>query len=318
MCENGLQLAAPILANAAWAEGEISLSIDEFRLPLDPRRVPADGNPAAVEAPVAHAAGRLELHAVETGLKNPILQQIADKLASLLGTQMPTRVRIADGSLVNFELRDRRVHHDGLAFGLPEISSTLLIQTSGSVGLDKTLDLRVQVPIALDLALSGPLAQRLSGKSINLVVTGTLDDPKVTLPPGETAWQQFTRILSENPDEADGVVADDLAGLARELLPGARETAANVAEGLSDTLSRIRERRAERRAASDRTDAASEEAVVAGTPSDPSGDALPPPPPVEPESGARIDEDDEQTDERDSPRGPLRRLLDRRRDRRAS
>jgi hypothetical protein len=322
MCENGLQLAAPILANATWTEGSVSLSIDEFRLPLDPRSVPPDGHPAAISTPAAHASGRLELHSVETGLKNPLLKQIADKVAALLGTQMPTRIRVADDSLVQFQLRDRRVYHEGLAFGLPEISPTLVIQTSGSVGLDKTLDLQVQIPVVLDLALSGPLAQRISGKSIHLAVTGTLDDPKVSLPPEETAWQQLTRLLGDNPDEADGVVADDIAGLAKEILPGARETAANVVQGIAGTLSQIRDRRAERRAArdssSDRSNAdAYDESAVAGSPGDPSGDALPPAPPVEPDGRARADQDEDAADERPS-RGPLRRLLDRRRERRAS
>jgi hypothetical protein len=314
MCENGLQLAAPILANATWAEGEVSLSIDEFRAPLDPRRVPADGDPADIEAPAARASGRLELHSVETGLKNPVLQGIAEKLASLLGKEMPTRVRVADGSIVRFELRDRRVHHEGLVFGLPEVSPDLVIRTSGSVGLDRTLDLHVEVPILLDMAFSGPLAQRISGKSIHLVVTGTLDAPTVSLPPDQGAWQQFARMLSDEPGEADGVVADDIAGLARDLLPAARATAENVA----DALARIRERRAERRAA--RAEASSgprdEPAEVNEEPLDPAGDALPPPP-LESEGSARAG-GDEEADEQSPPRGPLRRLLDRRRERRAS
>jgi hypothetical protein len=318
MCENGLQLAAPILANAAWAEGKVSLAIDEFRLPLDPRRVAPGGDPALIEAPPAHASGRLELHAVETGLKSPLLIAIADKVASLLGAQMPTRVRVADESVIKFALRDRRVHHEGLAFGLPEISSTLLVHSSGSVGLDRTLNLRVEVPVMLDMALRGPLGQRISGKSFHFVVTGTLDDPKVSLPPGETGLQQLTRILSDQPAEADGVLADDLVGLARELLPGARETAANVAEGVADTLARIRERRAERRAARSGTDRDDESPIASEPLGDYTGDALPPPPPAEPGGGSARSGVEEDADERDPPRGPLRRLLDRRRERRSS
>jgi hypothetical protein len=148
------------------------------------------------------------------------------------------------------------------------------------------------------------------------LVTGTLDEPKVTLPPGETVWQQFSRILSDEPKEGDGVVADDLTGLARE-------TAANVAEGLAETLSRIRERRAERRATRDAANDPPEEdsfdsSEFAGQPGDPSGDALPPPPPDESGSNADwSDARDEETGERSPARGPLRRLLDRRRERRS-
>lgn len=320
MCDNGLQLVAPVLANSAWTEGEVSLAIDEFRVPLDRRRNLTDASPPAAEEPTARASGHLELHAVETGLKNPLLQRIAGQVATIFGADMPTRVRVVDDSAVRFELRDRRVYHEGLAFGLPEVSPSLIIRTSGTVGLDKSLDLRVDVPVLVDLAFSGPIAQRFSGKTIQLAVTGTLDDPKISMPPEKSALKQFADLV--RPESGvEGTTAENVASLARDLLPAAQ----NVVEGLSDTLARMRERRAERRAGRNPT-SASEAAV--NTPRAPeyedapgaaAGDALPPSPPAdagpreEPTDGAGADQS---SDARPATRsGPLRRFLDRRRNR---
>jgi hypothetical protein len=322
MCDNGLELVAPVLANSSWVQGEISLSIDELRLPLDRPRTVAGVDPPSADGPAARAAGRLELHSVETGLKNPLLQQIADKVATLFNSQMPTRIRITDNSTVKFELRDRRVYHEGLAFGLPEISPSLILRTSGTVGLDKTLDLRVDVPVLIDLAFSGPIAQRVSGKTIQLSVTGTLDKPKVSLPKDKSIVQQFSSLLSDEPNEADGVASDDLVGLARDLLPAAKDAAENI----QDTLAKIRERRAERRAArtamGDDADRERDSALVSESSGSAAGDALPPPPPPSDarphDDEPRDDEMNERSDEDTAPRlrgGPLRRLFERRRNR---
>ncbi len=304
MCDNGLQLIAPILANSAWVQGEASLAIHEFRLPLDRDAAQAPGTPTAF------VAGHLDMHSVETGLKNQLLQAIADKVASLLGSKMPTRVRIADESRVQFELRDRRVYHEGLAFGLPEVSPTLLIRTSGYVGLDKSLDLRVDVPMALDVAFDGPVAQRLSGKSIALAVTGTLDDPKVAFPPEQGLVRQFANLVSENPEQTGGVVEGGMVDLAQDFLPLARDTTQELAETLSDTLARIRDRRAERRAARSPGSLERFDDGLGDT-----GEALPPPPPHDDETSndMRAKNQDEEGVEPDRRRGPLRRLFDRRR-----
>jgi hypothetical protein len=298
MCDNGLELIAPILASATWVEGNVSLEVDEFHLPLRSDR-------QAAGAPTAVASGNLTLHSVETGLRNPVLQEIAGKVASLFEVTMPSRVRIADESRVRFELRDRRVYHEGLAFGLPEIAPSLMFRTSGTVGLDRTLDLRVDVPLAFDVAFNGPVAQRLAGKTLKLAVTGTLDDPKVSLIPETSVVRQIADLLRETPtapEEAGEQAGEGVLGLAEEVLPLARDVGQNVAETLGDTLSRIRERRAARRAEREPQTA---ETLRDEAPADFSGDALPPPPPDE------AIEDDAEEDDRPTRRGPLRRLFNR-------
>jgi hypothetical protein len=169
MCNEGLQLAVPVLANATWVQGEVSAALEEFRVPI--------GQDKAAEV-----EGTIDLHQVETGIKSSLLLQIAQLISTVLRRDLPTKVRIAEESSVRFRVRDRRVWHEGLAFGLPEFSSDLLIRTSGSVGIDESLDLIVDVPIPLDTLFDGPLAQQIGSRRLKLHVTGTLAEPKLGLP----------------------------------------------------------------------------------------------------------------------------------------
>ena len=119
--------------SATWVGGEVSFALDTFRVPLD-------------ESEEAQVEGKLDLHAVEAGIKNPLLVEIAGLVSTILDKDLPTKVRIAEQSNVGFSVRDRRVWHEGLMFMLPELSSDFVIRTSGSVGIDESLDLTVQVP----------------------------------------------------------------------------------------------------------------------------------------------------------------------------
>src|SRR5687768_1380378 len=96
------------------------------------------------------------------------------------------------------------------------------IRTPGPAGLDKSLDLRVEVPVLVDLAFNGPVAQRLSGKTIQLAVTGTLDEPKVSLPPEKSALQQFANLMGKRPADENATAVENLAGLATDFLPAAQ------------------------------------------------------------------------------------------------
>ena len=105
-------------------------------------------------------------------MKNPLLQEIAELASRLLKVQVPQTVQIADDTAVVFELREGRVYHEGLVFWLPELSKDIKWQTSGTVGLDDSLDLTVQAQLPLTLLHDGPLAQRLSDRPLKFGVTG--------------------------------------------------------------------------------------------------------------------------------------------------
>ncbi|MGI9447095.1 MAG: hypothetical protein ACR2NI_05535 [Pirellulales bacterium] len=163
-----LAYAAPILANTTRASGEFSLVIDEARW-------------IAGEEKTATIDGDLTLHAVDIG-PGPMVAKIIAALPGQL--PVPPTVRIAESSKVHFRKSDRRIRHEGLAFGIPLKTSgdRLDITSEGFVGIDdRSIDLTLSLPIPDSLPTDRPLFAALAGKTIKASVEGTLDDPKLQL-----------------------------------------------------------------------------------------------------------------------------------------
>ena len=98
--------------------------------------------------------------------------------------KMPKVMRIAQDSEIRFKVRDGRLHHEGLRIGLPNIDPEPATDLGGSIGLDKTLDLFVELP-RLD-----PVLRKEKGPA-KCHITGTIDAPKIIsedgslVPPGQ-------------------------------------------------------------------------------------------------------------------------------------
>ena len=163
-----LAYAAPILANTTRASGEFSLVIDEARW-------------IAGKEKMSTIDGNLTLHAVDIGPG----AMVAKIIAALPGQlPIPPTVRIAESSKVHFRKSDRRIRHEGLAFGIPlkTFGERLDITSEGSVGIDdRSIDLTLSLPIPDSLPTDRPLFAALAGKTIKASVEGTLDDPKLQL-----------------------------------------------------------------------------------------------------------------------------------------
>jgi hypothetical protein len=135
------------------------------------------------------------MHAVDLG-PGPLAQRTIESLPFNL--PIPQSIRIADESHVEFHLADRRMSHKGLAFGVPlaKPGQRLDVRSSGSVGLDdKTLDLKLELPIPADLPQDRPLLAALSGRTFSVGVGGMLGEPRI----------EFDGTLRAN---AGGVVAE--------------------------------------------------------------------------------------------------------------
>jgi hypothetical protein len=173
-----LHLFDPTMSDAPEISGEFSFSLDKLRIPIG---IPRDQVVKRMEV-----EGKLVLQQVLTDVKNPMGQALVELVADMNGKDASDVVRLAHNTEIRFQVRDGRLHHEGLRIGLPDIDPSLQITSHGSVGLDKTLDLYVDLP-RLDEALrkeKGPAKCR---------ITGTIDNPKITVEDGSLVLRHHDR-----------------------------------------------------------------------------------------------------------------------------
>ena len=166
LCDRLLHLVAPTLGDAPEVSGEFSLALDKFRVPL--------GTPKDQLARRVEMEGTLTLHHVTTRAAGPLVQSIVKVVADKYGRQPPETVRAVKNAEVRFRVADGRLHHEGLKIGFPDISPDLLVTSRGSVGIDESLDLHLEIP-RFDQA-----AQKADGPTL-CHVTGTVRSPKVSV-----------------------------------------------------------------------------------------------------------------------------------------
>jgi hypothetical protein len=164
-----IHLIVPTLTDLAGVQGEISLSLEKFRVPL--------GIPESELEKKVELAGKLQLHQVTVSTKTPLLQTTVKVLADMYGKKPSDVVRVVKNADVKFNVKEGRMYHEGFKLGFPDISPDLIATSSGSVGFDKSLDLVLEVPGVLvdkkelDIKKAPPVRFR---------ITGTIDKPVVT------------------------------------------------------------------------------------------------------------------------------------------
>ena len=111
--------------------------------------------------------------------KSPLFRTTVKVLASMYGKRPTDVVRVARDAEVRFKLRKGRMQYEGLRVGFPDISPDLVISSRGAIGLDRSLDLVLEVPrIVLNARANS--ADRRTLAPYRFRITGTLARPVVT------------------------------------------------------------------------------------------------------------------------------------------
>jgi hypothetical protein len=253
-----LAYIAPVLADATRTSGRFSLRLDGARLPV--------GQPAG-----GTVAGVLAMHEVVLG-PGPLVTRLIESLPVRLPP--PPAIRIADESHVAFRMADGRVRHEGLEFGVPlaKPGQRLDVHSSGSVGIeDKSLDLKLALPIPVDLPQDRPLLAALAGKRVSIGIGGVLGQPQVNFDGSikAAAGDVVADLLDRMRNGAPPAPAPPAAANASpppapgwkpgDQTPGAQASGTAVAAGdptaaaivdlVGGVLDEVAKRRAERRAA---------------------------------------------------------------------
>ncbi len=164
LCNDLLKFIAPMLSQTTTASGRVSLELDDFSWPL--------GKPESAEV-----KGKLTLHSVEVGPGGFV--KMFTELMQL--KTVPTALEIAKDDVVPFQLRNGRVYHENLAFSLSALQDKPTIRSHGSVGLDETLDLYLDIS-SLGAALPAESILRGVLSQVTLHFVGTLTSPKLAAP----------------------------------------------------------------------------------------------------------------------------------------
>jgi hypothetical protein len=120
------------------------------------------------------AEGKLTLHQVASEVKSPMWQALIRLLADMNGKRPTNMIHLIEESEIRFQVRNGRLYHDGQRIGFPEIDPELVVNSRGSIGIDETLDLCVDLPrLRKGKHDKGPLQCN---------ITGTLGLPKIAIP----------------------------------------------------------------------------------------------------------------------------------------
>jgi hypothetical protein len=155
LCNDLIKYAAPVLARNTWVQGSVSLTTGGGTFPAD-------------DLAQATMTGQLTVHEITAG-PGPIVTEIARAL------EIVDEIRLVDQSVIEFELANQHVRHQGLRFEI----GRLAVETAGSVGFDETVELVATIVFPAATEGTGELARRLAGRKIQVPIGGTIGDPRI-------------------------------------------------------------------------------------------------------------------------------------------
>ncbi|MEQ8849139.1 hypothetical protein [Botrimarina sp.] len=185
-----LKYIAPVLADAAQIDGRYSIALSELVAPVDDELLRQQGR----------AAGVLDIHRLRVTPGPAVAEWVAlvrqiqgvarDGVESVVQPRQSVLVAI-DNNRTEFQLQNGRVYHRGLAFFVGDA----IVQSSGSVGLDESLNLVLAVPILDEWVDRRPqYLGRLRGQAIRIPIQGTFSRPKIN----SDAFRELSRGLVES------------------------------------------------------------------------------------------------------------------------
>ena len=166
LCRDWLQYLAPVMADATRAEGQFSIQLTRSVIPLAaPRTGTLEGTFTIHEAQIR---------------PGPVTQKIASIAAKVdaIIHRRPTAnqpvLKIAPQE-IPFRMVEGRVEHRNFEVEVGDV----VVRTSGSVGLDHTLDMVAEIPIRQKWVDRDPILRGLAGQTLKIPIRGTVQNPKL-------------------------------------------------------------------------------------------------------------------------------------------
>ncbi len=229
ICHSGLQLVAPLLASQIDIEGDFTLQLQRFQLPLM-------ATDFARSSPAFDVAGVVQLHSAAISIKDSIARSIVRLIDQFLVFPIPDQMHVIEDSTIEFHVADGRVYHQGFAMVLPHGGKSIEVQTLGSVGLDRSLDMQIRVKLPGQGVRDSELARLIGTDPFVLVASGTLDKP-ILKPQLPKAWPDSLQQLWQS---------DVVLERAAEILGRTRESMADLLDRRQNNDQRLMPKMRER------------------------------------------------------------------------
>ncbi len=178
-----LKYVAPLAADATSAEGNFTVDIGGAKVPiLDPMNMEARGAVRLSNVVIGAGPTAEKLLATVKQVRSMLKPDATDR-------DLNTWLRMEEQTIPVL-VKDGRVFHENLKFSHKD----LVVQTSGSVGLDQSLNMVAKIPIANDWIAGKDYLAGLQGKSISIPVGGTVSKPILD----KRALENLTRNLARD------------------------------------------------------------------------------------------------------------------------
>ena len=249
LCNQGLQLVAPTMSNIVDVKGRISFRLDRCIVPVGQME-------ESERRETMEIAGAIAFADVTVGLKSRIMEALLPLLARLGNPKPPSVMTISESSAVEFRVVNGRIEHKGLVMQMPLAGSALKIESSGSVGVDETVDVQLAISIPEGILGDSALMKFFQVESVQIQVNGTLDNPQLTLDSTGGWADRLQTLLKQRASEkaataSDGTdatqdnpenIADSILGIVDGLL---EKSASDEQQDVPMLRERIRSRRDE-------------------------------------------------------------------------
>lgn len=171
LCSTWLKFVAPLLADATQSDGTFSIDLAKLALPIE---APKTGDMSGTF--VIHQAG------VRPGGFALQLVSLGRQIESMVKRTGPRPARETASTFLDlpeqnvpFRMAQGRIWHEAFRMQIGDLT----VQTSGSVGLDDSLDLTAEVPIPAEWVARDRYLKKLGGKVLKVPVRGTLAKPQI-------------------------------------------------------------------------------------------------------------------------------------------
>lgn len=221
ICRGWMKYVAPMIADATAAQGRFSIDIAGAEVPLG-------------RFDAARMDGHATLHAASVG-PGPLSQQlimVVEQVKALAKGQPLNAITSNSASnawiaipeqQVPFAIRDGRVIHQQMRFQVGDVE----VMTSGSVGLDQTVQLVAAIPILEQWVGDSRWTQGLKGQTLQIPVSGTVSQPQVD----RRALQQISQQIVQQA--AGAAINQEVQGLIDQ---GNQRLEQEITKGLKSLL----------------------------------------------------------------------------------